>query len=77
MQFDDRFVISGGLDGRVKLWDIQTGTFIRELTQPCTTVWRIGFRDDRVIILAQRGTRTVLEVLTFRPGEVMGRSLIV
>jgi F-box and WD-40 domain protein CDC4 len=75
LQFDDRFVISGGMDGRVKLWDIRTGMFIRELTKPCTSVWRIGCRDDRVVILAQRGTRTVLEVLTFRPGEVMGKTL--
>lgn len=61
----------------MKLWDIRTGMFIRELTKPCTSVWRIACRDDRVIILAQRGSKTVLEVLTFRSGEVMGKTLVV
>lgn len=67
VQFDDRFVISGGNDGRVKLWDLRTGKFIRELTRPCDAVWRVSFKDDKCVILLRRGGKTVLEVLSFKP----------
>jgi F-box and WD-40 domain protein CDC4 len=70
LQFDDRFVVSGGNDGRVKLWDARTGVFIRELTRPCDAVWRVNFREDKVVILCQRGGKTVMEIITFRPEDV-------
>ncbi|RXK40736.1 hypothetical protein M231_01988 [Tremella mesenterica] len=75
LQFDDRYIISGGNDGRVKLWDMRTGAFIRELTRRCDAVWRVNFRDDRCVILLQRGGRTVLEVLSFRAGEKGGERI--
>jgi len=67
--------VSGGNDGRVKLWDTRTGTFIRELTRPCDAVWRVAFKEDKCVILCQRGGKTVLEVLSFRSGEEAGRRL--
>ena len=76
LQFDDRFIISGGNDGRVKLWDLRTGGFIRELTRPCEAIWRINFKDDKCVILCQRNGRTVLEVLSFKPGEIGGRQIL-
>lgn len=75
LQFDERFIVSGGNDGRVKLWDTRTGTFIRELTRPCDAVWRVAFKEDKCVILCQRGGKTVLEVLNFRAGEEAGRRL--
>lgn len=69
IQMDDRWLLSGGNDGRVKLWDAVTGAFIRELTVPCDAIWRCCFKDDRVFMLCQRGGRSVLEMVTFRPGE--------
>lgn len=59
MQFDDRFLVTGGNDGRVKLFDFKTGQFIRELAEPCEAVWRITFRDDKVVIMCRRQGRTV------------------
>ena len=72
LQFDDRFIVSGGNDGRVKLWNVRTGAFIRELTRPCDAVWRIAFKDDKCVVLCQRAGKTVLEVLSFRPGDALG-----
>lgn len=69
LQFDDRFVITGGNDGRVKLWDYRNGRFIRELTPPCESVWRVTFRDDTCVVLCKRGERTVMDVITFTPDE--------
>jgi F-box and WD-40 domain protein CDC4 len=70
LQFDDRFIVSGGNDGRVKLWDVKTGNFIRELSRPSESVWRINFQDDKCAILCQRGGKTVMELITFNPDEV-------
>ncbi|EGF98671.1 uncharacterized protein MELLADRAFT_50952 [Melampsora larici-populina 98AG31] len=67
LQFDDRFVVTGGNDGRVKLWDFKTGSFIRELAEPCEAVWRIVLRDDKAVLLCKRDGRTVMEVISFRP----------
>jgi F-box and WD-40 domain protein CDC4 len=69
IQFDDRYIVSGSNDGRVKLWNLQTGYFVRELTQPCDAVWRIAFRDDRIVMICQRNKKMVIEVLSFVPGE--------
>ncbi|PLW47351.1 hypothetical protein PCASD_02538 [Puccinia coronata f. sp. avenae] len=67
LQFDDRFVVTGGNDGRVKLWDFKTGSFIRELAEPCEAVWRITLRDDKAVLFCKREGKTVMEVISFRP----------
>ncbi|KAG9294167.1 hypothetical protein G9A89_021526 [Geosiphon pyriformis] len=65
LQFDDKRIVSGGNDGHVKLWDVKTGNFIRELTAQGNAVWRLAFNDTKAVILLQRETKTVMEVLDF------------
>ncbi|SPC62101.1 related to F-box/WD40 repeat protein 7 [Ustilago sp. UG-2017b] len=67
LQFDDRYIITGGNDGRVKLWDFNTGKFIREICEPCEQVWKVTYRDDKVVVLCKRGEKTCMDVITFRP----------
>lgn len=67
LQFDDRYIITGGNDGRVKLWDFNTGKFIREVCEPCEQVWKVSYRDDKVVVLCKRGEKTCMDVITFRP----------
>lgn len=69
LQFDDRFLITGGSDGHVKLFELKTGVLIRELTEPCEAVWRVCFREDKCVVMCKRGGRTVMEILSFRPSE--------
>jgi F-box and WD-40 domain protein CDC4 len=69
LQFDQRFILSGGNDGRAKVWDMQTGRFLRELTRPCESVWRVTFKDDRAVVLCQRNGGTALEIISFRPED--------
>lgn len=70
LQFDDRFLVTGGNDGRVKLFDFKTGQFIRELAEPCEAVWRITFREDKVVIMCRRQGRTVSD--SFTPARQAG-----
>ncbi|SJX65854.1 related to F-box/WD40 repeat protein 7 [Sporisorium reilianum f. sp. reilianum] len=67
LQFDERYIITGGNDGRVKLWDFGTGKFIREICEPCEQVWKVSYRDDKVVVLCKRGEKTCMDVITFRP----------
>ena len=67
LQFDDARIVSGGSDGRVKIWNLQTGALIRELSQPAEAVWRVAFEEERSVVLASRQGRTVMEVWDFAP----------
>ncbi|OJJ47103.1 hypothetical protein ASPZODRAFT_116075 [Penicilliopsis zonata CBS 506.65] len=67
LQFDSTRIVSGGSDGRVKIWSLQTGQLLRELSAPAEAVWRVAFEDEKAVILANRGGRTVMEVWSFAP----------
>ena len=62
LQFDNSRIVSGGSDGRVKVWDLKKGTLVRELSQPAEAVWRVVFEEEKCVIMASRGGRTVMEV---------------
>jgi F-box and WD-40 domain protein CDC4 len=70
-------MMSGGNDGRVKLWDIKTGRLIRYFTQPAKTIWRLQFTDTRAVVVMQRRRnsnpeegRTAMEIHDFDIGDV-------
>lgn len=67
LQFDDTRIVSGGSDGRVKVWDIKTGVLVRELGPPSTSIWRVAFTPEHAVILANRREHTVMEVWSFSP----------
>ena len=62
LQFDNTRIVSGGSDGRVKVWDTKKGTLVRELSQPAEAVWRVVFEEEKAVIMASRGGRTIMEV---------------
>jgi F-box and WD-40 domain protein CDC4 len=62
LQFDDTRVVSGGSDGRVKIWDLKTGHLVRELLAQGEAVWRVAFEDEKCVALGLRQSRTVMEV---------------
>ncbi|CBX97459.1 hypothetical protein LEMA_P105900.1 [Plenodomus lingam JN3] len=67
LQFDNTRIVSGGSDGRVKVWDLKTGTLVRELSSPAEAVWRVVFEEEKAVIMASRGGRTIMEVWDFSP----------
>lgn len=62
-------VLNGLFTRCVPTLDFKTGAFVRELAEPCDSVWRAVFRDDKCVTLSQRDGKTLLHVRTFRPTE--------
>ncbi|OCL12954.1 F-box/WD repeat-containing protein pof1 [Glonium stellatum] len=69
LQFDNTRIVSGGSDGRVKVWDLKKGTLVRELSSPAEAVWRVVFEEEKAVIMASRGGKTIMEVWSFSPPE--------
>lgn len=67
LQVDAHYLVTGGNDGCVKLFDRATGALVRELTEPCNGVWKVLMRRDKCVIMCKRGGSTVVEVLGFAP----------
>lgn len=80
LQFDKRFIVTGGNDGRIKLWDFRTGAYVRDLCDPSIGIWRVVIRDDKMVTLSRREEfvptvddphrrveKTMLDVRTFLP----------
>lgn len=67
LQFDDNRIVSGGSDGRVKIWNLRTGQLVRELSQPAEAVWRVTFEDEKAVVMATRAGRTIMEVSEIFP----------
>lgn len=73
LQFNSRFVITSSDDGTVKLWDLRTGEFIRNLVALDSggaggVVWRIRANETKLVcaVGSRNGTEeTKLLVLDF------------
>lgn len=73
LQFNNKFVITSSDDGTVKLWDVKTGEFIRNLVSLESggsggVVWRIRADETRLVcaVGSRNGTEeTKLLVLDF------------
>ncbi|TFK48413.1 WD40 repeat-like protein [Heliocybe sulcata] len=70
LQFNENLLVTGGNDGRVRLFEMKTGKPIRELSEPCESVWKVAFRKDVCAIMCKRAGKTVMEFWSFRPREV-------
>ena len=41
------------------------------MTQQADSVWRVGFSEERAVVLSSRNNRTSMEVFSFEPAEVV------
>ncbi|ORY02795.1 WD40 repeat-like protein [Basidiobolus meristosporus CBS 931.73] len=57
-------VISGS-DGTLKMWDIRTGKFVRDLLTGLSGVWQVQFDHRRCVAAVQKNASTWFEVLDF------------
>lgn len=69
LQFDSRFLVTGGNDGRVRLFETKTGNYVRELTEPCESVWKVVYRRDVCAVMCRRAGKTCMEIWSFKPKD--------
>ncbi|TYJ54365.1 hypothetical protein B9479_004953 [Cryptococcus floricola] len=63
-QHDEVKVVSGS-DGTLKLWDIKTGTFVRDLVVGISSVWQVAFNGNLLVAASNRNSQTVFDVFRF------------
>ncbi|KAK9695870.1 SCF ubiquitin ligase complex subunit cdc4 [Basidiobolus ranarum] len=63
-QHDDQKVISGS-ETNLKMWDIKTGKFVRDLLVGLQHVWQVQFDERRCVAAVQRRSATWFEVFDF------------
>ena len=62
-QHDDTKAVSGR-DGKVELWDMNTGQCVRKF-DGISSVWQVAFNGDLLVVASNRGGSTVLDVFRF------------
>jgi len=77
------YLVTAGNDGRVKLWELAMGRWVRDLTDVSASVWKVGcvWAQGCVAVMCRRDGKAVVEVWGMRPrakgrekvGEVGGR----
>jgi len=60
-QHDGQKVISGS-DKTLKMWNVQTGDFVKDLLTDLTGVWQVKFNERRCVAAVQRNNMTYIEV---------------
>lgn len=63
-QHDEDKVVSGS-DGTLKLWDIKTGQYVRDLVIGISSVWQVAFNGSLLVAASNRGGTTVFDVFDF------------
>ena len=60
-QHDGQKVISGS-DRTLKMWDVATGDFVKDLLTDLSGVWQVKFNERRCVAAVQRNNLTYIEV---------------
>ncbi|KAJ1812157.1 SCF ubiquitin ligase complex subunit cdc4, partial [Coemansia sp. RSA 2599] len=64
-QHDGTKIVSGA-DSTLKLWDVRTGMFVRDLLSSLTSVWQVQFDKRRCVAAVNRNEVTYFEVMDFQ-----------
>lgn len=54
-----------GADTTLKLWDLRSGRFVRDIITDLSNVWQVKFMDGRLVAAVQRNEVTYFEVIEF------------
>lgn len=61
---DEAKVVSGS-DGTLKLWDMRTGAYVRDLVIGISSVWQVSFHGNLLVAASNRQGSTVFDVFNF------------
>ncbi|KAF3939822.1 Beta-TrCP [Dactylella cylindrospora] len=77
------YLVSAAADASLRIWDPETGRFIRDLLTNLSGVWQVKFNERRCVAAVQRDNLTFIEVLDFGaardgiPEDQRGRRIVV
>lgn len=54
--------MTGGSDGRVRLFETRTGNYVRELSEFGECLWKVAFVKCTCAIMCKRAGKTVVEI---------------
>jgi F-box and WD-40 domain protein CDC4 len=58
--------VTGGNDGRVRLFETETGNYVRDLSEPGESVWKVVFGRDVCAVMCKRAGKSVTEIWSLR-----------
>ena len=67
-EHDDVKLVSGS-NGLLKLWDIQTGAYVRDLLEGMSSVWQVAIDGNILVAASNRDGATVFDVFDFGDDE--------
>jgi F-box and WD-40 domain protein CDC4 len=70
-QHDGQKVISGS-DRTLKMWNVNTGEFVKDLLTDLSGVWQVKFNERRCVAAVQRNSMTYIEVRNILQGLQLG-----
>jgi len=41
LQFNDRWLVTGGEDGRIRLWEVNGGAYVKDISEGGNRVWKV------------------------------------
>lgn len=66
MSIKDKVLLTGGADGKIRIWGLEGGELLREIEETYDAVYDVAFQEDlvgnEIVVVASRNGRTVLDV---------------
>lgn len=59
--------MTGGNDGRVRLYEVQTGNYVRDVSEGGEGIWRVVVGWGVCVVVCKRGGKSVVEIWSMRP----------
>ena len=66
------FLVTGGNDGKVRLYEVETGNYVRDVSEGGDSVWKVCVGWGICVVVCKRGGKTVVEIWSMRPDEEKG-----
>lgn len=66
LQFDKWWLVMGGNDGWLRLFETEMGNHVRDLSEPGESVWKVVFGRDVCAVMCKRAGRSVTEIWSLR-----------
>lgn len=70
---NDKFIITSGNDGRVRLYEVESGRYVRDVGYGGESIWRVVVGWGTCVVVVRRGGKSVVDIWSMRAGDGGGR----